>query len=226
MKKALVLSFLTVSASALMYGAPAFSAPLADKGFAPAVFIPVSEKPEAVAGAEKFVESMAQRGIDFLGRESLSAEQRKAEFRKLLRSSYDMATIGRFAMGPYWRSLSKPQQAEYQRLFENMIVEVYSNRFGDYKGQKLEVRNGRTENDSDVIVNSFIVPAGGGEEVQVDWRVRNRDGQYKVIDVVVAGVSMALTQRSEFASVIQRGGGDVGVLLTHLRTGIQQAKAE
>lgn len=170
-------------------------------------------------GAQKFIEGMAQRGIDFLGNPELSAEQRKGEFRKLLRSSYDLKTIGRFVLGTYWRSASPAQQAEYQKLFEKLIVNVYANRFGEYKGQKLEVRGARPEGTSDVIVSSFIVPAKGGEEIQVDWRVRNKGGTHKVIDVMVAGVSMAVTQRSDFASVIQRGGGDINVLLEHLRNG-------
>jgi phospholipid transport system substrate-binding protein len=226
--KTLSLSFVAVSFVALAM--PAVAAPLAanaapDALSVPGLSIDVAQDVDA-AGAQGFVQRMADRGISFLGDQSIGPEQRKSEFRKLLRSSFDMGMIGRFAMGPYWRSLAPAQQAEYQKLFENMIVEVYARRFGDYNGQKLDVRNVRAENNTDAIVNSFIVPAGGGEEVQVDWRVRNKGGQYKVIDVVVAGVSMALTQRSEFSSVIQRGGGDASVLIDHLRSGAQQAKAE
>ncbi len=173
---------------------------------------------DQVQGSKSFIEGMAQRGIDFLGNEKLTQDQRKEEFRKLLRSSYDLKTIGRFALGTYWRSASKAQQEEYQRLFEKMVVNVYANRFGEYKGQKLEVREARPEGDTDVIVTSVIIPAKGGEDIAVDWRVRSKGGQYKVIDVIVAGVSMALTQRSDFASVIQRGGGDVDALLEHLRS--------
>lgn len=169
------------------------------------------------AGAQKFVDDMAQRGINFLSNPNLSAEDRKGEFRKLLRSSFDVKTIGRFVLGTYWRTSTPAQQTEYQKLFERLIVNVYANRFGEYQGQKLEVRGARPDGTNDVIVSSFIVPAKGGEEIQVDWRVRNKGNGHKVIDVIVAGVSMAMTQRSDFASVIQRGGGDVNVLLEHLR---------
>jgi phospholipid transport system substrate-binding protein len=181
----------------------------------PGLVAPVSQ--DMVAGAKNFIQSMAQRGIDFLGNEKLNAVQRKEEFRKLLRSSYDLKTIGRFALGTYWRTATPKQQEEYQRLFEKMVVNVYANRFSEYKGQQLEVRNARMEGESDVIVNSVILPVGSGDDIAVDWRVRKKGGQYRVIDVIVAGVSMALTQRSDFASVIQRGGGDVNVLLEHLR---------
>lgn len=165
--------------------------------------------------AEKFIDQMANEAIGFLSNGSLNNTQKKARFKKLLKSKYDMATIGRFALGRYWRTASAGEKKEYQALFEKMIVEVYSRRFGEYEGQVLEVRSSRKDSERDVTVQSFIVP-DSGPEIQVDWRVRKKDGRYRVIDVVVEGVSMALTQRSEFASVIQRGGGQVSVLLEHL----------
>lgn len=162
--------------------------------------------------AKKFVDKMAQTGIGFLGNEGLTDEQRTAEFRKLLNNNFDMATIGRFALGRNWKTATPAQQAEYQKLFKNMIVEIYSRRFKEYNGQKLEVTGARADGDTDVIVSSSIIPPNG-QKVSVDWRVRNN----KVVDILVEGVSMALTQRSDFASVIQRGGGSVEVLLEHLR---------
>ena len=166
-------------------------------------------------GAKNFIASMGDRGINFLGNESMGIEAKKAEFEKLLNDSFDMTTIGRFSVGQYWRSMSPAQQKEYQSLFNDMIVRVYSKRFSDYKGQQFKVESARKEG-NDSIVTSFIVP-GDGPQVKVDWRVRNKGGAYKVVDIIVEGVSMAQTQRSEFASIIQRGGGNVDVLLNHLR---------
>jgi phospholipid transport system substrate-binding protein len=169
-----------------------------------------------IENAKNFIQDMAQRGIDFLSNDKLTEAQRKAKFRDLLRSSYDLRTIGRFALGPYWKTASPKQQAEYQTLFEKLVVNVYASRFSEYRGQKLVVDGGRMDG-KDVIVTSSVLPADGGEKIDVDWRVRKSNGQYKVIDVIVAGVSQALTQRSDFASVIQQGGGDLNVLLKHLR---------
>lgn len=166
--------------------------------------------------AKAFVDGMAQRGIAFLGNESMSDEERTAEFRKLLNSSFDMATIGRFALGRNWKAATPAQQAEYQKLFKEMIVKTYSRRFKEYNGQKLEIRSARADGETDIIVNSSIIPPQGAE-IAVDWRVRNKGGTYKIVDVIIEGVSMALTQRSDFASVIQRGGGNIEVLLEHLR---------
>ncbi len=167
-------------------------------------------------GAKSFIASMGDRGINFLGNGSMSAQAKSAEFSRLLNDSFDMSTIGRFALGTYWNQATPAQQQEYQKLFKQMIVKVYSRRFSEYNGQKFEVKSSRQENEKDSVVTSFIVPTDG-PQVQVDWRVRNKGGSYKVVDIIVEGVSMSMTQRADFASVIQRGGGKVDVLLDHLR---------
>ena len=183
-----------------------------DRGSASFVSVSVNES----KAAEDFIDKMASDAISFLGNADLSVEQKQKKFNRLLTRSFDMNTIGRFALGRYWRTASAEQRDEYQALFREMIVDVYSRRFGEYDGQKLEIRGSRKDSEKDVTVQSFIVP-DSGSEIQVDWRVRHKNGQYKVIDVMVEGVSMALTQRSDFSSVIQRGGGDLSVLIAHLR---------
>ncbi len=168
-------------------------------------------------GAQKFIDNMGKRAIEFLGNDALSQSQKEAKFKSLLRSSFDLKTIGRFALGRYWRSATPAQQKEYNRLFENMVVRVYATRFNEYSGQTLDIGTFRQDGAKDTIVTSYIVPPDGGEKIKVDWRVRNKNGAYKIVDVIIEGVSMALTQRSDFSSVIQRGGGDISALLVHLR---------
>ena len=166
--------------------------------------------------AQDFINKMGDEVVSILGDASLSKAQKTEEFRKLLNSKFDMATIGRFAMGRHWRSASKAQQSEYQKLFKDMIVNVYSSRFSEYNGEGFDVVSARADGKKDFLVSSYIVPASGSK-IKVDWRLRDRSGQFKIIDVIIEGVSMSLTQRSDFSSVIQRGGGDVDVLLGHLR---------
>lgn len=182
-----------------------------DAGQQSPLMIKVADDPK-IASAKAAVVGMTNKGIAFLGDDSLDDTQRTAEFRKLLNNNFDMATIGKFALGTSWRTATPAQQAEYQKLFKEMIVKTYSRRFKEYKGQKVEVGSARADGDKDVIVSSSIIPADG-PEVKVDWRVRGS----KIVDIMVEGVSMALTQRSDFASVIQRGGGKIDVLLEQLR---------
>ncbi len=167
-------------------------------------------------GAEKFITKLADDGIGFLGDQAITQDKQRAEFRKLLTRNFDMNTIARFSLGRHWRVATKQQRDEYMKLFKAMIIDVYSERFKDYQGQQIEVTGSRKEGERDILVHSKLTQESG-PDVKVDWRVRKREGRYKVIDIIVEGVSMALTQRSDFSSVVQRGGGNMEALLVHLR---------
>jgi phospholipid transport system substrate-binding protein len=171
---------------------------------------------EIAEGARNYIENMGNRAIAFLSDASLTQKQRKREFKTLLEDSFDLKTIGRFAIGSNWRKASPQQRKEYQNLFKKMIVSVYSKRFEEYRDQKLDVRSSRPEGTKDIMVTSYIV-SNDDPDVRVDWRVRYKKGRYQVIDVIVEGVSMSITQRSDFSSIIQRGGGNFQVLLDHMK---------
>lgn len=170
-------------------------------------------------GAFDFVKATTDRGLKFLADPNSTKAQKTAEFRKLLDQSFDLDTIGRFALGRYWNTATDAQKSEYLKLFRKMVVDVYTQRFDDYKGQDLQVKSFRSIGNQDTLVSSFMVPTDGSEQVPIDWRVRSKNGGYKIVDVLVAGVSMSVTQRSDFASVIQRGGGNVDALIAELKKG-------
>ena len=170
---------------------------------------------QAQADTEKFIASLGDRALQVLVVDSQSEAEREDAFRGLLSEGFDLRLISRYALGRYWRRATKEQRAEYAKLFEDFIVETYVARLSEYSGETLKVVGSRPD-DQDTIVHSEIV-RDGRPPIRVDWRVRNGDEQLKIIDVVVEGVSMLLTQRDEFASVIQRSGGNVEGLLERLR---------
>jgi phospholipid transport system substrate-binding protein len=209
-----VLAFVSAVPFTARSAAPSLSLTTVPVVSAP-VLVSVSEKDDQ--GALDFVKSTAEKGLTFLSDPESSQEQKKREFKKLLDNSFDLDTIGRFVLGKYWNSATAEQQKEYNSLFRKMVVEVYAGRFSDYKGQKFEVKTVRSISSKDSLVTSYIYPESGGEPIQVDWRVRKTGSVYKVVDVLVTGVSMSVTQRSDFASVIQRGGGNIDVLIDYLK---------
>lgn len=166
--------------------------------------------------AQKFISAMGDEAVGFLSSKKLSQAQKTKSFRKLLNKNFDMNTISRFSLGRHWRVATSAQKKEYQSLVRNMVVDVYSQRFNEYQGESFEVKSSRPTGKRDYLVSSLIVPSGGSK-VKVDWRVRDNNGTLKIIDVIIEGVSMTLTQRAEFSSVIQRGGGNIEALLEHLR---------
>ena len=100
-------------------------------------------------------------------------------------------------------------------LFEGVIGQSYSARLGKYGGQTVRTKATRAAG-KDTVVSSDIL-GQGAPTGRVDWRVRGEAGNYKVVDIIIGGVSMVITQRDEFASVIRRSGGKLGGLLARLR---------
>lgn len=166
--------------------------------------------------ASTFVESLSKQAIDTLTAKSMNREDRDHQFRALLNKNFDVPTIGRFALGRYWRTATTAQQQEYLALFEKQIVRTYSDRFAKYSGQTLEAINSSKDGDV-VLVKSRLNQPDGSEPVLIDWRLKPAGKEFRITDVIVEGVSMSTNQRSEYAAIIERNGGDIEALLKLLR---------
>jgi len=177
--------------------------------------LPAPASADSASSAQaQFVQSLGNTALMSLTGKDMDRKTREDRVRKILRNNFDVAAIGKFALGPYWRQATDSQKKEYTGLFEDMIVQTYTTRFEDYSGQKLKV-TGSEPSGSDYIVSSQVIQKDG-PPVNLQWRVRKKDGALRIVDVVVEGVSMSVTQRSDFASVIQNGGGSIDALLKSL----------
>lgn len=165
----------------------------------------------------EFIEKLADKAVAALTINDITRVERVRRFRTLLNDHFDVKIIGRFVLGRYWRQASEEERAEYLTLFEDLIVDTYVDRFAKYSGEALLVIKTEAIQDDDSIVFSSINRPSGGPPVSIAWRLRLRNGNYLIIDVMVEGVSMGQAQRSEFASVIRRNGGAVKGLLAKLR---------
>jgi phospholipid transport system substrate-binding protein len=141
---------------------------------------------------------------------------RQARFRQLFHEDFDSAGIARFVLGRYWRSASQEEQQEFVKLFEDYVVFVYTARLASFGGETFKVRGSRSDGDG-VIVATDVISPGSASPLRIDWRLVNDSGAYKINDVIVEGVSMAVTQRAEFASVVQRSGGQLRGLIALMR---------
>jgi phospholipid transport system substrate-binding protein len=184
-------------------------------------------RPAAAAdaeAAERFISNLGDQTVMILQEPDLSLDEATAQFREIFASNFDIPTIGRFVLGRYWRSATAPQRQEFLELFQELIVETYARRFSEYSGQGFRVDNSRELSERDSMVSTVITNAQGASVASIDWRVRQRDGRQQIIDVVVEQISMGVTQRSDFNAVIQRGGGNIDVLLDALRDQIETAQ--
>jgi len=170
-----------------------------------------------------FMSDMWKRAAEILGKKAPQME-RMARFRELFQADFDGPGIARFVLGRYWRSATHEEQQEFLSLFEDYVVFVYGTRFSSLNGEKLKIRGSRAE-EAGVIVSTEMINPGSEAPVKIDWRLVTDNGVFKINDVVIEGISMMVTQRSEFASVIQRNGGQVSGLLSMMREKAKTASA-
>ncbi len=160
-----------------------------------------------------FIEHLATQAIQVLSSPNGSLRDREERFRDLLRNDFAMEQIARFVAGSYWRQMNSAQKDTYQKLFSEWVLKTYSVRLGGYSGEQFHVLKSTPAGKHDVIVYTRISKSGG-DGFDANWRVRQEGDRYKIIDIYVEGVSMAITQRSEFESILRRHGVDglIGML--------------
>jgi phospholipid transport system substrate-binding protein len=169
----------------------------------------------AARDAISFMNELWTRATEVLS-DKVPMAQRQARFRELFQQDFDVPAIARFVLGRYWRTASAEEQQEFMKLFREYIVLVYATRLSGFGGETFKIRASRPDEGS-VVVSTEIQGANATQPLKVDWRLVPDGESYRITDVVVEGVSMLVTQRSEFASVIQRHGGQVRGLLTLMR---------
>jgi phospholipid transport system substrate-binding protein len=171
-------------------------------------------------GARQLIEGMAQEAISVLSEKNTTIIKQK--FSDLLRSGFDIDGIARFTLGRHWRTATPEQQREYSTLFANYVVGIYANRFQAYSGEELKVVGIKPDGEG-YIVNSTIAKPGAPNPIKVDWMLsKGQDNMLRVRDVVIEGVSMGITQRSEFSTIVQNSGGNIEGLLSQLRSRLAQ----
>jgi phospholipid transport system substrate-binding protein len=157
--------------------------------------------------AAQFMQSLSQRALGILGDQSISLSQREAKVRQLLDANFDLQLIGRYVLGPAWRKASPDQRETYIQLFREWVLRTYSRRLGGYTGQSFEIVGAKPLGKTDAIVDTKS-SRPSGPPILAGWRVRNSHGKFMILDVMVQGVSMVVTQRSEFRTVVGRNGID------------------
>jgi phospholipid transport system substrate-binding protein len=175
---------------------------------------------DAAMDPKAFVGNLGQEGIQTLG-PNVPPAQRIARFHQLFQADFDVPRIGRFVIGRYWQVFSPEQQQEFLRLFAEYTVQAYADKLGPYGGSQFRVL-GAAPAGEEIVVNSEV-NRPNGPPVRIDWHVAPAGDGYKVTDVYVDNVSMKITQRDEFAKIVQNNGGQPSALLAVMRQQLHEA---
>lgn len=164
--------------------------------------------------AARYMDSLGQEVVLVLSNKSLSEERRLRRFRDLLAQNLDIPVIARFALGRYWNKSSVEQRKNYLEAFTEFVVATYAMRLGGVGVDRLAVLGTDAVGKKDVLVRSHVSLADK-KPVRANWRMRESAGTYRILDLSVEGISMAMTLRHEFASVVGRQG--IGSLIELLK---------
>ena len=168
---------------------------------------------------QDFVSNLSNKTLAELANQQTDAD-RIAKLKPILQQYFDMPAISKYVLGGYWRKATPDQQKEFVDAFTDYVSVVYGKRFGQYTGQKMEIK--RVHDEGSGHATAFtIVQAAGQDPLRVDWIIDTVDNSFHILDLRVEGLSISDTHRQEFASVIQNNGGDVQKLIDILH---QKAK--
>lgn len=196
-------------AAALTFAVVLFSIPTARAVSDPnPAAAPSSVRGSAPSAARSVVEKTVEEVIAVLRDAELSAEQRLASIERIVYGRFDLDTMSRYVLARNWQRFSKEQQIEYVAAFKRYLSNNYGGRLGRYDQFGVDVTGARGESNGHVTVRTVIV-GGEFEGAQLDYRLRDTDGSWKVIDVKIEGISMVSNFRDQFKEVVSSGGPEL-----------------
>lgn len=157
-------------------------------------------------GARDFIDGLGKEVLAQAKDTSRSTAEKETALKDLFFRSVDVDWIGKFVLGRFWRTASESQQQQYLNNYRNFISTNYTSRLRDYTGETYKITGTRDDGDGKYLVSMQIVRPNG-QNVETDYKVKE-EGGYKIVDIVVEGVSLITTQRSEFSSAVSRKGLD------------------
>lgn len=167
--------------------------------------------PVHAAGDEagKYVQDIGNQALAVIRNNALNKSQKQAKLETVFSNAVDFQWVGRFVMGRFWKQATEEQKNQYLAQYQKFLLLNYTSRFASHTSGIFKVTSSRDDGDGEFTVSTQMQAGdSNGDPVLVDYRIRQMAGSYKIFDVIVEGVSLLTTQRSEFASVITDKGID------------------
>jgi len=163
-----------------------------------------------------FVQSTVNRASQILS-ENISKEEKINKLKTIAKETVDIRAVGFYSLGSARKSLDESQKQKYSELFEGYFLKSFSSRLAEYTNPEIDVKSKKLINENYTIVNSVLVATSSRPEVKIDWRVYTKDKNNPLIrDLIIEGLSLARTQKEEFASILNSNDGDINALFKAL----------
>ena len=163
-----------------------------------------------------FVQSTVNRASQVLS-SALSKNQKIDELKIIAKDTVDIRGIGFYSLGRYRKELNNDQKTKYVKIFEQYFLKSFSSRLSEYSNPKIDVNSQEKINDNYTIVYSTLLGTDQRPEVKIGWRIYTKNSNKPLIrDLIIEGLSLARTQKEEFASIMQNNDGDINALFSSL----------
>ena len=164
-----------------------------------------------------FVQSTVNRASKLLG-EDISKDEKIKKLKLIAKETVDIRGIGFYTLGKKRKSLNENEKKKYAELFEEYFLKSFSSRLAEYTNPEIDVRNKEKLNENYTIVNSILKATSDRPEIKIDWRIYTKNPDNPLIrDLIIEGLSLARTQKEEFASVLNSNNDDMEALFKVLR---------
>ncbi|MBX3026613.1 ABC transporter substrate-binding protein [bacterium] len=164
--------------------------------------------PAAAQSPSQVVDALASQVISVLKNASLDSQQKRTEIENIAYGAIDFPTLCKLVLARNWPKFSPAQRDQFEQEFRQHLSMTYGRNVDNYKNEKVQILGERPEAREDVTVLTKILRGGGAEDVVVDYRLRQSSGQWKIIDVIIEGVSLVSNFRSQFQDIVANGGPD------------------
>ena len=163
-----------------------------------------------------FIMDMTQGAIQNLTSSSANMDEKEKRFGELFDKNFDLPSISRFVLGKYWKNASIEQKKKFIKTFRNYVVKTYSSRFNEYSGENLKLVKFENESNPKIFLVYTVLERQDAPLIKINWRVGKKKDKFVILDIVIEGISLAVTQRSEFVSVIEQNNGEIDSLISLL----------
>ena len=164
-----------------------------------------------------FIQELVDDAIKTLSDKSITLEEKNTTIKKIALENVDIKALGLYTLGKIRKDLDENTLNKYQELFQNYFLKSLSSRLTDYSSQKFEVLESEQKSSNYTIVKSKIAESVKSPEIKIDWRVYTKNPQKPLIrDLIVEGLSLARTQKEEFASILNSNNNEINALIDKL----------
>ena len=166
--------------------------------------------------AEDFIKLTTAKGVEDIINANVSDEEKDKRFYDLLNNALDMDFIGQFVLGRNWRTATSTQRADFIKVYRDLNIKTWSKRFNEFKGKNFVFKGTAPSTSKGQVFVDTEVPMDQGAPAKVLWRVKEKGNDYKIVDIVIEGVSLAQASRSEYTSFIKNNPGGLDALIKDL----------